>query len=373
MGIDRREFLRLSGVGVAGVFILPLMEGCESHAITPFVEPKPEPFLTPVSQFFEQNGGEGAITGWTRPVFASPNDWSLVIKNRNTIIATVTYDELMTAADEPGVEVTLLKTIECVLQSEVRVSPTGFSGNAYWTGVPLQRFLGGIDLSATTPVKRLVLTGADRFVNNIKPERIFDAESMGLVQPLLVYKINGEELPPEHGFPVRLIIQEAYGYKNVKWLTEVQAVNVDINFGTYQGQGFIDDGVMRVNSRATSLFDKIRVSAGPSMIFGFALSGFASIEKVEIGIDGGPVGLAEIVPFDEFTANLPPNIKQIVDSEAYPFLGVWTPWRFAWDAVRGDHTIAIRAFDTAGNMQPDSDDNINDGQNGVTTYRVSVT
>ena len=372
MNIDRRKFLRMSGVGIAGVFILPLVQGCESHVITPLSEPKAEPFLTPIDQFFEQNGGQGAIPGWTQPTFASPNDWSLVIKSGNSTLATVTYDDLMSVANEPGAEITLLKTIECVLQSELRVSPTGFTGNAYWTGLPLQRFLGDIDLSASTSVKRLVLTGADGFVNNIKPERIRDAETLGLVQPLLVYKMNGEDLPPKHGFPVRLIIQEGYGYKNVKWLTEVQAVSFDSDFGTYQDQGFSDNGVQRVNSRGTSLFDKVQVTSGASTIFGFALSGAAPIEKVEVSIDGSSAELAEILPFEEFSANLPPNIKQIIDSEAYPFLGVWTPWQFAWDAVRGDHTIAIRAFDKAGNMQPDVDDNIDDGQNGLTTYRVTV-
>ena len=163
---------------------------------------------------------------------------------------------------------------------------------------------------------------------------------------------------------------------NVKWLTEVQAVNIPIEnfdgFGTYPEQGFSDEGIMAVNSRATSLFDMVQVSAGPSMIFGFAVSGRAPIEKVEISIDGGAPEEAELVPPDELTPNLPPNIVQLMEGEEYPFRAVWTPWRFQWEAGRGEHTIAIRAFDTEGNFQPDTDTTGRDGLNGLTTYRVNV-
>ena len=154
----------------------------------------------------------------------------------------------------------------------------------------------------------------------------------------------------------------------------MQAIAFDIEFGTYQDQNFVDDGIQRVNSRATSLFDQIQVSSGPSMIFGFALSGFAPIEKVEVSIDGGSPEVAEIVPLEEIeeTTSLPPNIQQIMASDSYPFLGVWTPWRFEWEATRGDHEIAIRAYDQAGNVQPDRDETIEDGQNGMATYRVTV-
>ena len=214
MNIDRRNFLKLSGTGIAGVFILPLVQGCEGHLVTPLVEPKAEPFVTPTSQFFLQNGGEGGIPGWTQPVFNTESDWSLVVKKQNATVATLTFSDLMDIA-AGGEEITMLKTIECVLQGTVRVSPTGYTGNAYWTGVPLRRVVEAVDLAT---VQTLILTAADKFTNKIPVERITEAESMGLIEPLLVYKMNGESLPAQHGFPVRLIIQEVYVYMNVKWL-----------------------------------------------------------------------------------------------------------------------------------------------------------
>ena len=373
---DRRNFLKLTGTGIAGIFILPMIQGCESHVITPLVQPKAEPFITPINQFFLQNGGQGAIQGWSQPVFNSANDWSLVVKHGNNTVATITWDTLMSIVSaEPNEEITLLKTIECVLQSDVRTSATGFSGNAYWTGIPLRKVLEGIDLTASSPVETFLLTAADGFTNNIQIARIRDAATAGLVEPLLVYKMNGEPLPPEHGFPVRLIIQEGYGYMNMKWLTEIQAVDFPIqDFGTYQEQGFFDGGLLSVNSRATSLFNEIQVPSGSLTIFGFALSGAAPIDKVEVSIDGSSPEAAEIISLDELQASsiLPPNIKQILDGEEYPFRAVWTPWRYTWEAKRGDHQVAIRAFDKAGNSQPDVDDNIDDGQNRLTTYRVIV-
>lgn len=374
MSIDRREFMKLGGVGVAGVLFIPLLEGCESHVITPLREPADTPFLTPISQFFEQNGGEGAIQGWTRPSFGSAEDWSLVIREGNTDKLTVRWDMLNAAAATESV--TFLKTIECVLQSRVRVTATGYTGNAYWTGVPLKHFLdqSGIDYSPSSRVKRFFLTGADGFTNNIKPERITNAEAMGLEQPLLVFQMNGRPLPEKHGFPVRLIIQEGYGYKNIKWLTEVQAVNFDLDFGTYQDQGYVDDGIIRTNSRSTSVFEGSEIPAGRTLITGFALSGYAPIEKVEISIDGGAVQTAEIIPLDEIgnEETLPPTISQLAEGLPYPFRAVWTPWRLEWEATEGNHTIAIRAYDAEGNFQPDTDSAISDGQTGVTTYRVNV-
>lgn len=374
MSIDRREFLKLGGIGVAGVLFVPLVQGCERHVITPLGEPESTPFLTPTSQFFSQNGGEGAITGWTEPTFNAATDWSLQIKEGNTLLATVTWDDLMSAAQQEAI--TILKSMECVLQSRIRVTSTGFTGNAYWTGVPLKFFLdqAGLDYSTRSPVKRILLTGADKFLNNIKPERILASEALGLTQPLLVYEMNGRPLPPKHGFPVRLIIQEGFGYKNVKWITEVQSINFDSDFGTYQDQGFVDDGVMRVNSRSTDLFEGRQVSAGSVMISGFALSGYAAIEKVEVQVDNQPVQQAEIVPLSEIQneAALPPNIQQIGDNLPYPFKAVWTPWRFQWEATRGQHTVKIRAYDQEGNVQPDLDEDITDGQNGIATYEVTV-
>ena len=218
------------------------------------------------------------------------------------------------------------------------------------------------------------ISGADEFSNNVTMDRIAKSEDQGLIQPLLVYQMNGQPLTPEHGFPVRLIVQEGFGYKNVKWINRIVATRNDFESGTYQDQGFVDDGVMRVTSRSTNIREGTTLSAGKVEISGFAVSGFGPVSRVEVSIDGAPFAPAEIVPLSEIqqSESLPPSIAQIRDKLLFPFRGVWARWRFTWSATSGKHRIAIRAADVAGNAQPDVDRNLYDGQTGVTTYEVTV-
>jgi DMSO/TMAO reductase YedYZ molybdopterin-dependent catalytic subunit len=375
--IDRRTFLVAAGGTLTGIVILPSLTGCESHSIEPLVKPRPQPFITPAQSFFVQNGGEGAIKGWSQPVYGAVDEWSLTIRNGNTPLDTLHFNDILAVAEDPSNRITILKTIQCVLQSEVRVNPVGFSGNAYWTGVSLRQVLenAGLDTSPASPAKRLVFTGEDGFTNNITMKRLRgeDQESVGLIEPLLVYQMNGADLSPDHGWPVRLIIHEGYGYKNVKWLKDIQAVNFDVEVGTYQENGYVDDGIQRVNSRGTSLFDRIEVPEGPSTIYGFSLSGYAPIEKVEVSIDGTG-GEAELISLAELRedSTIPDDILQLTSNTPYPYMGVWTPWRYDWDAQPGSHTVEIKATDGNGNVQPEDDTKIDDGQNGVTRYRIEV-
>lgn len=373
-GIDRRDFLALGGVGLAGIWLAPILGGCDTHTVDALGSTgSSASFITPVERFFEQNGGEGGIGGWSRPSFQSETDWSMVVRSAEGD-RTLTWGDLMRLAEQPGAEVTHLKTIECVLQSDVRTTATGYAGTAYWTGLPMTLLLdeAGLDYSDTSSVKSLILQGADRFLNNITTERLRRED---LPTPLLAYRMNGESLPLKHGFPVRLIVQEGYGYKCVKWLNKIEASNLLVDVGTYQSQGYVNDGIIRTNSRATSIFNQIVISSGQTRITGFATSGFAPITRVEVSIDGADPQEARIIPLDELTKglNLPPSIAQIADETPYPFLGVWTFWDLEWKATSGDHTITVRAFDAAGNEQPLKDEEWRDGLTAVATYNVDVT
>lgn len=371
MSIDRRAFLKLGGAGVLGVSFLSLLPGCEEFSVTPLGNDQ-APFLTPEDQFFVQNGGEGSIPGWKRPSIAE-SDWRLKITELVTppnpeLRATVSFNDLMALRDK---EITLLKTIQCVLESPLRTTTTGFMGNAYWTGIPLSAVLAAVTFRPTT--KRLLFYGQDGFYNNIKLDRLTNPGL--LTEPLLVYAMNGKPLSEEHGFPVRLLIQEGYGYKNVKWLTEVQATTFDLDtLGTYQKQGFADDGVMRVNSRATNVRDAVTLPAGPIAITGYAVSGTGAISNIDVSIDGGAFTPAEIIPLDKIqeTESIPPTVQQLRDKLAYPFASVWTQWRFPWEAPAGAHRVAIRATDTSGQMQPAMDTNIFDGQTRIAEYQIMV-
>lgn len=374
LSLDRRQFLALSGAGLAGIWLSPILGGCDSHVITPFESGSSASFITPVARFFVQNGGEGVIEGWSEPSFNSAADWSMTVRPGGGVAErTFTFDDILSLAGNAENVSTLAKTIECVLQSDVRTTATGYAGTAWWTGVPLTRLLdeAGLDYGPSSPILQINLTGADGFVNNITTARL---RSTDLPEPILAYRMNGQELPPQHGFPVRLIIQEGYGYKNVKWLTGIETSTVISDTGTYQSQGYANDGIIRVNSRSTTLFDNIAISSGPTRIRGFATSGFGAIERVEVSIDGGEARPATILTVDQVAAEstLPTEVLEFIQTNGYPMVGLWTFWEIEWDAGSGDHVIEIRAFDEAGNAQPITDENELDGLTAVTTYRVEV-
>jgi DMSO/TMAO reductase YedYZ molybdopterin-dependent catalytic subunit len=366
--------MKLGGAGIVGVAFAPLIAGCEKYAVEALGDTATTPFLTPTDRFFVQNGGQGSIDGWTPPALTRES-WAMTIEGfQSGDVATpltVRWADLMAARDA-GSEVTILKTIGCVLESPLRLTPTGYMGNAYWTGVPLKIFLDRAGLHPS--IARLLISGADEFANNIVMERITKSDEQGLVQPLLVYQMNGQPLTPEHGFPVRLIMEEGFGYKNVKWISRIVATRNDFESGTYQDQGFVDDGIMRVTSRSTNVREGTSLTAGAVEISGFAVSGFAPVSGVEVSIDNGAFAAAEIVPLDEIrrSESLPPSIEQIRDATPFPYRGVWAQWRFRWNAPAGKHRIAIRASDAAGNAQPEIDRDLYDGQTGITIYEVDV-
>jgi hypothetical protein len=248
-------------------------------------------------------------------------------------------------------------------------------GTAIWTGVPLKYYLdkAGVDMTRT---KRLIFYGVDGFENNIRIERVYGQQPEGLVEPLLVTRINGQQLPEEHGFPVRLMLHEAFGFKCVKWLTRIEAVESDEPRGTYQNQGFVDDGEIRVISRMTSPLANVTVPAGLVLCVGFAVSGAEGIEGVDISVDGGPFIPAKIDTESEVIASDPLLESTIQtrnpDGFPYPYRAVWAKWRHSFDARPGEHTIRIKARDRAGNIQPESDNDISDGINAIGTVKITA-
>ncbi len=380
MSIDRRTFLRIGGMGVVGIAFVPLLNGCEEQIITPLGENQTiakTPFLTSPEDFFVQNGGEGSITQWSMPTYAAATDWKMDILRRlgaqTTKLGTVTYQDLMDAvAADPTLQTTILCTMQCILESPLRVTPTGFTGTAYWTGVPLKHFLDkvGVDYQNT---KRFIFTGEDKYVSSLGIEDVTQATQQGRYEPILAYRMNGLPLTPEHGFPVRLIVHTMYGYRNIKWIKEIRTTVVTTDVGTYPEQGFTREE-MAINSRGTSLRNDISIPSGTFEIRGFAIAGSSPVKEIIVTIDGQAPRKAEIVSLDELreVEQLPPNIRQIQENIEYPYSGVWVHWRLPWEATSGKHTITIQATDEAGNTQPPVLEDVTDGQNAIVRYNVNV-
>jgi DMSO/TMAO reductase YedYZ molybdopterin-dependent catalytic subunit len=164
---------------------------------------------------------------------------------------------------------------------------------------------------------------------------------------LLVYGINGQELPPQHGFPLRLVVPGWYGMANVKWLQAITVLEHDFDgyqqrsYSLRQTAGEAGQRIDRMRPRALMVPPGIPevltreryVVAGVTRLEGRAWSGTAPIARVDVTTDGG----ATWAP-----AELGPQPDQYA----------WVRWTAVWDASPGRHRLGCRAVDAAGRVQP---------------------
>ena len=187
--------------------------------------------------------------------------------------------------------------------------------------------------------------------------------------PLLAYAVNGVPLPPQHGFPLRLVVPGWYGMTSVKWLARIDVLTEP--FAGYQqavGYRFRSDEddpgtpVTRMLPRSLMVPPGIpdfmsrarHLAPGPCRLEGRAWSGWGQIAGVDVSVDGGASWAA---------AEL---------AEA-PQEGAWRGWTFAWDAPEGEHELCCRARDAAGNEQPVQADWNVGGYANTSVQRIPVT
>ena len=242
-------------------------------------------------------------------------------------------------------------------------------GTAKWSGVRLKDLLTKTELKPS--VSEVVFTGADRGLDHGIDHHY--ARSLKLEQALhpdmlLAYEMNGQPLPFQHGFPLRLIVPGWFGVASVKWLKNLELI--DHAFEGYQQavnyhyrKNPQDPGIPVDSIKIKSLmippgipdwYTRNRfVPQGLIPLTGRAWSGNGKIEKVEVGIDGvwKPAQLGK-------------------DLGTY----AWRQWFFDWDAVAGEHTLSCRAYDEAGNTQPEEPvwDESGFGNNKVQCTQVQV-
>ncbi|HEX5734653.1 MAG TPA: molybdopterin-dependent oxidoreductase [Blastocatellia bacterium] len=194
-------------------------------------------------------------------------------------------------------------------------------GNALWRGVRLKDLIDQAGLKAEAV--DIVLRASDGYSDSIPVSRALADGN------ILVYEMNGEPLSVAHGFPVRLIVPGIYGKKNVKWITEIEAVGYDYK-GFWQSRGWDDRAVYKTMSRIDAPEGTV---SGSATIAGIAFAGDRGISKVEVSLDGGNTWeQAEIKPaLSEYS---------------------WVLWHKEWNPARvGRHLIKVRATDKTGTTQ----------------------
>ena len=286
--------------------------------------------------------------------------WQLSVEGEVRNLLKISYDELRKMPSK-----TVTATLECAGNGRARLAPKvkgllweqGGVGNATWTGVPLSALLerAGVKPGAV----EIIFEGTDQGEVTEEPKSpgtIHFARSLPLAkarQPevLVAYLMNGQPLPPEHGFPVRLVVPGWYGMASVKWLSKimVSAVPYDGYWQTLEYAYWKRERGLPTLTPVTEMLVKAEIArpalheevpAGqPYRVYGAAWTGESEVTRVEVSTDNGgswqPAQLLEA---------------------AVPF--AWRFWEFSWTppAAPGRYTLQARATDRAGHTQPTAHD-----------------
>src|SRR5882757_8294702 len=221
---------------------------------------------------------------------------------------TLSYEELRSMRSE-----TRVATLECAGNSRVFLVPPvqgaqwelGAVGNAEWTGVPLRALLERAGLQ--DDACEIVLEGADRGTPKeepVPPGPISYARSLPRDKAiqrdvLIAYQMNGRDLSPDHGYPVRAIVPGHYGMASVKWLTRIYAVREPFQgywqTSDYAYWDYVDGKPVRRALREMKLKSEIfrptvYETLAPNLaytVFGAAWAGESEVTDISVSTDGG--------------------------------------------------------------------------------------
>ncbi|MFL6352348.1 MAG: sulfite oxidase [Bryobacteraceae bacterium] len=250
-----------------------------------------------------------------------------------------------------------LVTLECAGNGRSRLQPRvggeqwnlGAVSTAEWTGVPLVEVLDRAGVKAKG--RYVIFRGADHgtvdgHTETIAFERSLSLEDARGSEALLAYAMNGEVLPFQHGFPLRVIVPSWYAVASVKWLTDIEVVDQPFD-GYYQTEkycferevnGRVDREpvtLQHVRSLITEPEEDAQVELGELAVRGVAWSGAAPIGCVEVSVDEGPWQQARML--------------------GEPKRHSWQWWELITRLDRPrKYVIRSRASDISGHVQPES-------------------
>lgn len=350
---DRRTALRLLGIGAAAAagsgalatvvpdtarvranraaLTLPRAVNARPVPRVGLHVPGLTPFITPNEHFYRVD------TAFVIPQVTTA-DWSLRVHGMVEKPFDIRFADLIRM---PLTE--HMMTMTCVS------NPVGgnLTGNATWLGAHLRDLLERA--RPTAGADAVLSTSADGFTIVTPLSALTDDRNA-----LLALGMNGEPLPPAHGFPVRMVVPGLYGYVSAtKWVVDLKVTRFAVDTGYWTTRGWSAHGPVKISSR----IDVPRVSdtleSGRITIAGVAWAQHHGISAVEVQIDDGP--------WEPATLSAPVN------------LDTWRQWRHDWDAGPGPHGIRCRAIDQAGRIQSGLvTDVAPDGATGYHSLSVTV-
>ncbi|PVZ54528.1 oxidoreductase [Arthrobacter sp. H-02-3] len=220
-------------------------------------------------------------------------------------------------------------------------------GNAKWLGWPVRELLA---MAGPKPGADMVLSrSTDGWTAGTPLEALTDSRDA-----LLVVGMNGEPLPLEHGFPVRMIVPGLYGYVSAtKWVTELKVTRYADDVAYWTPRGWSERGPIKTSSRIDVPQDGRSVTAGTVVFGGVAWDQHTGIGTVELRVNRG----------DWKQAELAPGISK----------DTWYQWKLALPLTPGRYEVQVRATDLEGVPQVEESAPVApSGATGFHTVRVDV-
>ena len=338
--LSRRTFLRrVGGVGL-GIAAAGLLGGFSSRSrrrveqsrnllrlpdsVTPGVEPAGSdlglssefPWRTPIADATDKARSFYRIDTALSPPLITPADWRLRIHGMVDHEMEFSYNDLV-GRQLTGDWVTL-----CCVSNEVGGD---LIGNAYWSGVLIRDILAEVGIQRGADA---VLQTSDDGWNCGTPLAALTDDR----NAMLALAMNGEPLPIEHGFPVRMVVPGLYGFVSAtKWLVDLEVTRFDKIDAYWTQRGWSEQGPVLTQSRIDVPSDGGSTKVGRVKVGGSAWAQHTGIERVEYQIDGGSWQRARL--------------------GTVPGADTWVQWVGEVEVDSGSHSLVVRATDRSGYTQ----------------------
>ncbi len=257
----------------------------------------------------------------SKNIYSDPSldkdSWRLNIDGEGVIHPfSLSYQDLLSM---PAVE--QITTLECISNTV----GGNLMSSARWKGVRLKDLLekAGVKTGST----KVAFHAADGYTDSIHLSKALDPMT------LLVYQMNGQPLPQEHGFPARMIVPGIYGMKHCKWITEIEVVNYDFQ-GYWQQRGWNDDGIINLGARIDVPYDGASLAVNQqTYLAGVAFAGTRGVSAVDVSTNNGRTWQRA-------------RLKQPLGAVT------WTLWELPWTPPSSDtYAIVARMIDLQGYYQ----------------------
>ena len=356
-GLDRRRFLTWTGVS-AGVGFLALVGGQVMLAGTRAADAARALFTLPTASVAADPIAAAAsfdIEGLAPIITPNADFYRIDTALQVPRIDPSTWRLKITGMVENEVEIDFAELLALPLEESTTTLACvsnyvggDLIGNATWLGYPIRELLARARPQSGADM--VLSRSQDGFTAGTPIEALTDGRNA-----ILAVGMNGEPLPLEHGYPVRMVVPGLYGYVSAtKWVVELKLTRFADEQGYWTPRGWSALGPVKLSSRIDVPRDGTSATAGSVVIAGVAWSQHVGVSAVAVQIDDGlwqDATLADAISVD-----------------------TWRQWAYTWtDASIGNHSIKVRATDAAGLVQTSATADVApDGATGLHEISVSV-